>query len=93
MMILEFIVDHDLHIHSKLSLCSSDPEQNNERILQYAKENNLKTICITDHFWDYPNVECEQDWYRKQNFVNIKSIFERAIKLLELTEDNKWHIG
>ena len=68
---MEFIVDHDLHIHSKLSLCSSDPEQNNERILQYAKENNLKTICLTDHFWDYPNVECEQDWYRKQNFEHI----------------------
>ena len=49
---MKFTYDHDLHIHSQLSGCSSDPEQNNERILQYAEENGLHTICLTDHFWD-----------------------------------------
>ena len=34
-------LDHDLHIHSQLSLCSSDPAQTPARILQYAKENRL----------------------------------------------------
>lgn len=34
---MRYIYNHDLHIHSQLSLCSSDPEQNNERIVQYAK--------------------------------------------------------
>lgn len=49
---MRYIYDNDLHIHSKISPCSNDPEQTNERILAYATQNNLKTICLTDHFWD-----------------------------------------
>ncbi len=49
---MKYIVDNDLHIHSKISSCSNAPEQINERILQYAEENGLKTICLTGHFWD-----------------------------------------
>lgn len=47
--------DHDLHIHSYISPCASEPErsmQTVDRILQYAEENKLNTICVTDHFWD-----------------------------------------
>lgn len=67
---MKYIFDNDLHIHSKLSLCSNDPEQSCERILQYAKDNNLKTICITDHFWD-EDVPGASDWYAKQNYKHI----------------------
>ena len=49
---MKYIVDNDLHIHSQLSSCSQDAEQNNERILRYAEENGLHTVCLTDHFWD-----------------------------------------
>ena len=49
---MRYVVDHDFHIHSQLSICSNDPEQTKERILAYAKECQLKTICITDHYWD-----------------------------------------
>ena len=49
---MRFKFDSDLHIHSKISLCSGDERQTGERILQYAKDNGLKTVCITDHFWD-----------------------------------------
>lgn len=49
---MRYIFDNDLHIHSQLSLCSKDPEQNPETILQYAKDIGLKTIVLTDHFWD-----------------------------------------
>lgn len=67
---MKYIFDNDLHIHSKLSLCSNDPEQNSERILQYAKDNDLKTICLTDHFWD-ETAEGASDWYAKQNYEHI----------------------
>lgn len=67
---MRYIVDHDYHIHSKISSCSNDPEQTNERILQYAEENRLKRICITDHFWD-ETVEGASDWYAPQNFEHI----------------------
>lgn len=49
---MRYIVDHDLHIHTNLSPCSRCPEQMPDRILKYAEENGLNTICVTDHFWD-----------------------------------------
>ena len=67
---MRYIYDHDFHIHSKLSSCSNDAGQTNERILQYAKQNNLKTVCITDHFWD-DAVEGASSWYKKQNWDHI----------------------
>ena len=47
-------IDHDLHIHSRLSPCSGEKgkTQTPENILKYALENSLRTICVTDHFWD-----------------------------------------
>lgn len=49
---MKYVVDHDLHIHSKLSLCSGDERQTPQNILRYAEENELRTICLTDHVWD-----------------------------------------
>ena len=68
---MRYQFDHDYHIHSQLSLCSSDPEQSNERILQYAKDNGLSKIVLTDHFWD-EKIPKAPDWYKKQNFDYIK---------------------
>lgn len=67
---MKYIIDNDLHIHSKTSLCSGDPMQTPERILQYAEENKLKNICLTDHFWD-EKVPGASDWYASQNFEHI----------------------
>ena len=64
------IVDNDLHIHSQLSRCSRDPEQTAAAILQYAKDNGLKTICLTDHFWDEA-LPCPSNWYAAQNYQHI----------------------
>ena len=64
------IVDNDLHIHSRLSRCSRDPEQTAAAILQYAKDNGLKTICLTDHFWDEA-LPCPSNWYATQNYAHI----------------------
>ena len=63
---MKFAFDHDYHIHSRISLCSSDPAQTPERILSYARENGIHTICLTDHFWD-ETVSGASDWYQKQN--------------------------
>jgi len=62
-----FSFDHDLHIHSNISTCSRDPGQTSERILRYAVENGLDTICLTDHFWDEA-VPGPSTWYEKQNY-------------------------
>ena len=67
---MKFKVDHDLHIHSKLSSCSNHPEQTAENILAYAKENGFHTICMTDHFWD-DAIPGASEWYKPQNFAHI----------------------
>jgi len=68
---MRFIYDNDLHIHSKISSCSRDEKQTPERILEYAKQNNLKTICLADHFWDSRVKGAEGSWYEGQNFEHI----------------------
>ena len=68
---MRFIFDHDLHIHSGLSTCSNDPEQTPERILAYAKENGLNTICLTDHHWD-ESIPGASSWYQKQDTAHIR---------------------
>ena len=41
--------------------------------MQYALEQNLKTVCVTDHFWD-EKVEGASKWYAPQNFDHISQI-------------------
>ena len=70
---MKFAVNQDYHIHSFLSSCSRDENENAERILSYAKENNYSSICITDHFWD-DEVPGASNWYKPQNLDHIKEI-------------------
>jgi len=65
-----FPIDHDLHIHTRLSSCSRDPEQTTERILRYARENGFRQVAVTDHFWD-ENVPGASAWYEPQDFSHI----------------------
>ncbi len=70
---MRYQIDHDLHIHTHLSICSDDEGQNPESILAHAKKNGLKTVCITDHYWD-DAVPCHtlvNWWYEAQNYAHI----------------------
>ena len=49
---MKFVLDQDFHIHTQLSPCSSNPEQNPENILRYGEEYGLRDVVLTDHFWD-----------------------------------------
>ena len=63
---MRYVLDHDFHVHTQLSPCSDDPEQTPERILQYAKELDLKTVITTDHYWD-ERIHSETDVYGIDN--------------------------
>lgn len=67
---MEYIIDHDFHIHTHLSLCSLDREMTPERIMQYAAENGFSAVCITDHFWER-GIPTVSEWYREQDFAHI----------------------
>ncbi len=69
---MRYISDHDLHIHSQLSLCSSDPAQTPEAILAYGKANGFTTLCLTDHMWDATVPGAENfGFYRDQPYERI----------------------
>ena len=59
---MRYVPDHDYHIHSMLSQCSSNPEQTAENILKYAKDHGFSSIALTDHFWDEA-VPGASNWY------------------------------
>lgn len=67
---MRYVFDHDLHIHTQLSLCSGCPEETPERILRYAQENGLNTVCVTDHFWD-STIPGASGWYQIQDYEHI----------------------
>ena len=66
---MKFRIDHDMHMHSRLSPCSSDQNQTPENLLRFAEAQGLSTICLTDHFWD-ENVPASMPkpdyWYAHQ---------------------------
>lgn len=70
---MKYQIDHDLHIHSNISLCSGDPAQTPKRILQYAVENGLHTVCLTDHFWDEAVPDLPSSWYKGQGISHISA--------------------
>ncbi|MBQ7474911.1 MAG: hypothetical protein IJS78_03210 [Clostridia bacterium] len=72
---MRFAADHDLHIHSGLSLCSGDPEQNPSGIFRYGLENGFHTLCLTDHMWD-PAVPGASDFgfYESQPYERTRSV-------------------
>ena len=67
---MQYRIDHDLHVHSTLSVCCKDAEMTPEFLLSRAENEGLSTICLTNHFWD-ESLSCESDWYRAQNFAHI----------------------
>jgi len=70
---MRYIIDNDLHIHTRLSLCSDDDGQTPAAILANAKALGLKEICVTDHYWD-ETVPCNtvvNEWYEQQNHAHI----------------------
>ncbi len=62
---VQYIIDHD-YLHLQLSLCSNDPAQTPGRMLQYAKEQGLTSLCLTDHFWDEAIPGALGRFYQKQ---------------------------
>ena len=64
---------HDLHIHTNLSLCSSDPEQTVENIAAWAAAHGVGTIGISNHVWDC-DAPAGSEFYAGQPFSHIMKI-------------------
>lgn len=65
---------HDLHLHTYLSLCCHDREnQQPAKIITLAEEMGLDAIGFADHMWLNPDLE-PSDWYRPQDERQIARI-------------------
>jgi histidinol phosphatase-like PHP family hydrolase len=69
-------INHDLHIHTYLSTCCADPEnQRPGKIVALAKSMGLKTIGFSDHIWTNKKVK-PSPWYAMQNETNLTLLRE-----------------
>ena len=69
----KFPINHDLHTHTGLSLCSPDKGFKAEHTVNFAKENDYSMVCFNDHFWD-ADVPGAMEWYQHQNMNHIKQL-------------------
>lgn len=67
---MKYRIDHDLHVHSFLSKCAKNPDQTPQRILDGARQAGIRTVCMTNHFWD-EEVPGASAWYSEQNYPHI----------------------
>ena len=67
---MRFPVDHDLHCHSFLSLCSNDPAQTPGNMLAFAKAHCYTVQCVTDHLWD-SLIPGPNGFYRPQDIAHV----------------------
>ena len=96
---MRYVADHDFHIHSTISPCCHDENQTPEAILDYAKENAFKSVCLTNHLWD-EIVKSEAEWHEGQRFCCLSSVLplpqEESIRFLfgaEVDMDYNYVLG
>ncbi len=96
---MKYKINHDIHIHSKLSICSCDESQDKFAILDYAEKSDYDYICITDHCWS-SDIPCHLDffnnnlgWHKLNRNViqNIEHV--SSIKPLPQGKNVKFYFG
>ena len=65
-------VNHDIHVHTRLSDCCHDERMTAEAILSHAVLHGYDTICITDHCWDAA-APGASGWYAPQTVEHVFS--------------------
>ena len=67
---MPFPIDHDMHCHTRLSPCSSDPAQSVQALLDHARRSGYTLQCVTDHLWDSA-VPGASGWYAPQDIAHV----------------------
>ncbi len=65
-------IEHDLHIHTNLSMCANETATV-ENYINAAKHYNLKKIAFTNHYWD-DAIDGANGFYMPQNFNHLELI-------------------
>lgn len=65
-------IQHDFHIHTKLSLCANETATV-DNYLEIAKNIGLKKLGFSNHFWD-TNIEGASEFYKPQDYQHLLQI-------------------
>ena len=63
--------DHDIHCHTRLSVCSKDENTNPEALLRWAEQSGYDCLCLTDHYWE-DGVPGPNNFYARQGLEHVK---------------------
>lgn len=80
---MDYIIDHDIHIHTKLSSCSSDENMVKDSIIAFAVAEGYKSLCFTDHTWD-KDVPGASQWYSTQDIDHVRKTLPIPKKIGDL---------
>ncbi len=69
----KILYNHDVHVHSNLSACCSDPLAAAEKMISRAARLGIKTVGFANHFWD-ETIPGASAWYEPQNLEHILAI-------------------
>ncbi len=64
------VIDHDVHLHTRLSACCHDETATPQAILDQAAAEGLHLVGFADHLWDSA-VPGASQWYEPQNLEHI----------------------
>ncbi len=77
------MVPYDIHIHTRLSECSGDPNSTVPNFAKLFEGTSIRSIGISDHMWD-SDVPGASDWYRPQDFAHICRVREQITSEADL---------
>lgn len=70
--VISLKVNHDIHLHTRLSACCHDERMTADAVLAHAVKKGYDTICFTDHCWDSA-APGASSWYAPQNVEHVFS--------------------
>ena len=72
---MKYVIDHDCHIHSHLSTCSSDEGQTKEAILDIARNNGLFENSDTHIVTEHGPISSYDYQYREMSGTDCRELF------------------
>lgn len=67
-------IQHDIHMHTFLSLCADDPRLLPPAIIEKSKKNGIKLLGFSDHMWDRTMPGNDEDFYLRQDYDHVMKI-------------------
>ncbi len=67
------MVSYDIHVHTRLSACSGDPQSTIPNYIKLLQGTSIRTLGISDHMWD-SDISGASEWYQPQNFDHIRQV-------------------